>query len=537
MKNLGEQFLHRKDSGLHVSKEVEHEKKRKKRLGEKVSEKPVDKLADWMKVLERTHMGHRDDLKVMERIKSYYHKKHVIKKGNVPQAYFDLQGRIAVSEGRKQDLIDDGVRIEKVMKEVDGREVEVERFLFPEKQKKELSEVLAADQKSSLDGWFDYLTSADTDMYPTWVKYWVFNGMVKLGKFDKEKHVFGRRDKTTVVPFTDLNREALAYTIEQLIRKVNKERVVFKEIEEGDTEEEKEIKKRENEEFEKLLNGANFGKLYVWAIEKATKTTETELENIEGRWVKYDWGSDHGPLVESLQGYGTGWCTAGESVASVQLTRGDFYVYYSENDKGEAVNPRVAIRMEGGGIAEVRGIAAEQNMDAYIQPVLSEKMEEFGVEGEKYKKRVEDMRRLTEIEQRVRKSEVKVKEMEEMEDPLTKEDLVFLYETGGKIEGFGYQADPRIGELKEGRDVVRDYMKVFGCRRDQVATKPSELNNETRVYVGDMNAEQVDFFNNMESGMPLHIDGYANFKGCTSLMEVPESLRDNPRVELPEHLR
>lgn len=35
--------------------------------------------------------------------------------------------------------------------------------------------------------WLDYLFSKDTDMYPTWFKYYVFQGMLKLGYFDKEK--------------------------------------------------------------------------------------------------------------------------------------------------------------------------------------------------------------------------------------------------------------------------------------------------------------------------------------------------------------
>ena len=41
------------------------------------------------------------------------------------------------------------------------------------------------EQKASLDMWLDYLISKDTDMYPTWFKYYVFQGMLKLGYFDK----------------------------------------------------------------------------------------------------------------------------------------------------------------------------------------------------------------------------------------------------------------------------------------------------------------------------------------------------------------
>ena len=57
-------------------------------------------------------------------------------------------------------------------------------------------------------------------------------------------------------------------------------------------------------------------------------------------------GTDHMPLVESLKGYNTGWCTAGESTAKTQLQGGDFYVYYTLDENDEYKVPRIAIRME-----------------------------------------------------------------------------------------------------------------------------------------------------------------------------------------------
>ena len=44
MKNLGEQFLHQKDSKLHTSEPVEKTKERLEQKGEKVSQKPADKI-------------------------------------------------------------------------------------------------------------------------------------------------------------------------------------------------------------------------------------------------------------------------------------------------------------------------------------------------------------------------------------------------------------------------------------------------------------------------------------------------------------
>ena len=90
---------------------------------------------------------------------------------------------------------------------------------------------------------------------------------------------------------------------------------------------------------------------------------------------------------------------AGESTAQAQLQGGDFYVYYSNDNGGEPTVPRVAIRMEAGNIAEVRGVAPDQNLDSYIAPVVQEKLEEFP-DGKAYQKKVADMKQLTEIDSR-----------------------------------------------------------------------------------------------------------------------------------------
>lgn len=110
-----------------------------------------------------------------------------------------------------------------------------------------------------------------------------------------------------------------------MLRKTNKENIGVKE---------------NNPELEKLIESENFGKLYAYAIEKVVPTEESELSITEGEWVKYDKNSDHMPLVASLQGYTTGWCTAGESTAEAQIKGGDFHVYYSKDKEGNNTIPK-----------------------------------------------------------------------------------------------------------------------------------------------------------------------------------------------------
>ncbi len=218
----------------------------------------------------------------------------------------------------------------------------------------------------------------------------------------------------------------------------------------------------------------------MWAIEKITPASEEQLQATEGKWVKYDRESDPLPLVQSLQGHGTGWCTAGESTAEAQLQVGDFYVYYSLDSKGEPTIPRAAIRMEQESIAEVRGIAPEQNLDAGATPIVEEKLKEFS-DGQSYQKKVSDMRRLTEVERKVKEGQ-----------NLIASELTFLYEIDGTIEGFGYDKDPRIDELRSQRDPIEDMPVVFECEPSQIAQRPSEINEHTKAYVGKLEAGIFD---------------------------------------------
>ena len=466
MPKFGERFLHDRDSELHTSDPVEHEQERKAHVKEDISQKPAEKISDWLSVIEKTHMGHRDDPRVLERIKRSYHEKYVINPANIPEGYFENQRRLIREQGHG--------------------DIEI-----TEDQREQLTEVIIADQESTLDTWVDYLSSEDSDSFPTWAKYWSFEGMRKLGSYDKEKHAFSNRGKDTVAPFPDLNREALAYVLDVVGKKVNKENIP---------------EQADDPEFQKLLQGTNFGKMYAWAIEKVTPEEESELLNTKGEWIKYDQGSDHMPLVESLQGHGTGWCTAGESTANHQLESGDFYVYYSDDKKGSPTIPRIAIRMQGRNkIAEVRGIASDQNLDPYIlgSDVLDEKLQEFGDEGESYTKKTSDMKRVTEIDKKNTAGE-----------ELTKDDLRFVYELDSSIEGFGYQKDPRIEEMLSGRDIKEDISVATGFTKDQISTTKEEaLQGGIKFHYGTLDLNSLTSAEGLE--LPETIGGYLNLSSLT----------------------
>ena len=240
----------------------------------------------------------------------------------------------------------------------------------------------------------------------------------------------------------------------------------------------------------------------------------SDLHITKGVWIKYNQGSDHTPLVDSLKGHGTGWYTAVDNTAKIQLTGGDFYVYYSNDKYGEPTIPRVAIRMHDSNIAEIRGIAKDQNLDPFIGDVLQDKLTEFGTQGELYNKKVTDMKKVTEISEKVDSGE-----------PLSNDDLRFLYEIDDLILGFGYYKDPRIKELLQGRNVKEDLSSVLGCRKDQISTTTEEaLSGDIKFHYGSL------YLNNLRSAdglvLPHSIAGNLRLKSLTSAegLVLPNSI-------------
>lgn len=406
----------------------------------------------WYHRMRDFHDRHRDNPEAMGLIRNAFHENYVIKPENVPESYFQNQQRLARERGYGDRRIPDETR---------------ERAI----------EVIISDQKSTLDNWVNYFFSSDADVYPMWARYWAMQSITKLSTYDKEKKCFGKRRNDTVAPFPDLDREAFAYIIDIIVKKTRKESI---EISEDDT------------ELKKTIEAENFGKLYAYAIEKITPAEENELAQIEGEWIKYPQGSDHMSLVNSLQGYGTGWCTAGEETAKTQLAGGDFYVYYSKDKHGNCRIPRVAIRMQEGSIGEVRGVAADQNLDPYIGKVVDEKIAKFP-DGEKYKKKTSDMQFLTAVDKKQKAlqkadegatpfdsffglSDIQNKNNSPEAAPpqLTSQELRFLYEVDSKIESFGYSVDPRIREIIAQRNVDVDLPLATGFRREEISLTQEE---------------------------------------------------------------
>ncbi len=482
--NEGENFLKAKYN-LQNAPEVEsalkrHGKQVKRVSGEtiKIPQKPIERIQGYLdrfqEIIRRE--SPTEVSKGVSALKQILCKKFVIKPGNVPEAAFLLEQRIAREQGHGDIEITDEFR-------------------------KRKTEEIVNNQTQSLNRWIDYLFSTDAN-YEDWAKYWAFRSVLEMGKIEKtedkkgrETASFGKRRKDTVASFPPLNERALAETI-SVLRSRLKEKSKPKD-------EQKPVKnksiKLDDLEFQELLSTENFSRIYAQFLIEMPEYSKEGLQEIRGKWVKYEQDSDAISLVQSLEGYPLEWCTAAYDTAQTQLQGGDFYVYYSLDQHGEPKVPRVAIRMELGKIAEVRGIAPDQQVDPYIAPVIEEKMKEFP-DGKKYEKKSRDMKLLTEIENRVKAKQ-----------KLGREELIFLYEVESKIEGFGYHRDPRIDEIIKQRNLAEDTPVILGCEPNQVARSKEEINSDTTVYIGP-------FFPGIFN---LNIDQiYGNFPGRRVKKEV-----------------
>ena len=442
--------LHNSERVLHVSKE---------------SDKKRERLLNYFNRLEKIHKRvseskNKSDEKLL---KGFYYDLYVIKPEDIPESYFQNQVKLARERGYGN-------------------------IELTNEDKKRMTDQVIEDQKHSLDKWIEYfLYDEESKSYEMWEKYWVFQGLQNLGKYDKKTYKFSKRDKTTVYPFPPVEREFIFTTL-HLMEDYIKD-------------------KKGDEEIKSALGSGNFKMLYEYVIKQSMLKDKLQSNTTSGKWVKYEQGSDYNILRDSLQGYYTGWCTAaGENFAKSQLAGGDFYVYYTLDNNGEAKVPRIAIRMNGKTeIEEIRGIADRQNMEPEMMPILEEKLKEFP-DRDKYLKKEHDMKLLTLIDKKINNN-----------IELTLNELKFLYEINSKIEGFGYEKDPRIDEIKSKRNIKKDYALIFDVKEEEVALSQEEWEenpNKFKVLVSDLYLWLLVKPNGLV--LPHHINGSLFLSALTS---------------------
>ena len=475
-----------------------------------------ERLEKYLDKLDRVQNKALSKEEHVDTIKRLYYDKYVIKPENIPDSYFKaLEGRYLAEGHGHHNLVNPDNEIDRQLKE-------------------QHINVIIREQKDSLDAWLDYFFSEDSDYLPMWAKVWAFQGMLNIGNLNKEKDGYGRRSNTSVNPFVSLDSEILGKCVELVNETFDN-------------------KEATDNEIDKLVSSGSFQKLYGKLL---ANKKQLKIDSSEGIWIKYNYETseeakqklekgiepEYLKLYNSLQGYNTGWCTAGSKETAMSQVcggssyqGGDFYVYYTKDKNNEYKIPRIAIRMDQESIGEIRGVAANQNIESNMDSVLEEKLKEFP-DGKSYQKKVQDMKRLTEIYNNYEKRD------------LTKEELIFLYETNEKIKGFGYKTDPRINEIKSKRNQRKDLTIIFNCNDSEIGLTAADLyQNQLVYYQGDIDTIQYNTLKSLKYNLPQHIDGSLYLSGLTSAegLTLPQHIASNlglsgltsaKGLTLPQHI-
>ena len=470
--------------------------------GEKVTQNPADQIQNYLDRLESLML---DPEKKQSR--------KMIDNKQRPRALSMLREMVMNKYVRqnKEKMAEGAAKVEGRAAREMGIEVE-----YNEEALEQRGEIAVTDLEKSLDNWISYLSDMN-EPYPTWFRYYVFRNVLDLGDYDKDKGEFTKRSQGSTRLFPDIDRGALAY-IEQMIEASEDSEMLAKLQKAQKTAANENIPESQLITKEKTMAFAklSFAKQYAEGIKQAGEITPEMRQETRGRWVKYQEETDPTALWASLQNKGTSWCTKGFATAETQLQGGDFYVYYTLDQKGEPTIPRIAIRMQGKNIGEVRGVADnDQNLEGNMTEIAESKMNELPG-AEKYKKTSADMKYLTEIDKKIKQNQ-----------SLNKDELIFLYEVNSAIEGFGYERDLRIEELRDVRIPEEDMPIIFECAPEQIAKNVNEIAENTKAYIGKWN---IDVFQKIINYPNInHI--YESFPDKKIFMQ---ELETNPEINSSE---
>ncbi len=497
--------LHLKNPELQTSSEVSRAVEwQEDRTGEKVPNDPAERIEAYLKRLEKLVLDPNKEQKTKD-LKDVLHTER-------PRALRMLRNMVLNEYVRpnKEKMAEAAAQVEERAARQMGIQAE-----YNEQVLEQRGEIAVGDLESSLDEWIKYLSNPN-EPYPTWFRYYVFRNILNLGEYDKDKQEFPKRSKGTFKLFPDVDRGALAYVQEMM--EASQDNAVLNRIREAqktlwNTPEKDLLTKEKARAFANL----SFAKQYAEGIKQNGEISPELRAETKGEWMRYKKGDDPKALWLSLQNKGTAWCTKGYPTAKTQLGGGDFYVYYTLDTTGSPTIPRIAIRMEGDKkIAEnPRGVFdSQQNLEPNMVEIMEEKLKEFGQEADKFKKKSADMKILTALEKKREKAEA-----------FTKENLVLLYEINGTIKGFGYQKDPRVAELRQGRNVDEDMLVIFECEREQIAHVPSQINENTKAYVGPICKTAINPETRKEEVAPEYKDFF---------QKLPENLEHIYSMSFPE---
>lgn len=343
-----------------------------------------------------------------------------------------------------------------------GKNMGLGEVTFDDRQKQDERERIKDSQKKSLDAWIEYLTGEECK-YPADLKYFVMQGVLKLGTFDTEKYVYTKRVAATTAPFAEIDREALSKVLGALNLKHHQG-------EDGNY---------PKELLDQIDRSCGFGEMYAKTMQDLDKKANKEdlLPIVEGKWRTFAKGSDPRLLVRALEGKRSNLCIADIGSASTYLSQGSMDVYFSYNRAKQLTLPRVAVAYsdDKGGVYEVRGTYNKnEDTDPYLDAtdIVATRLDTLP-NGRTFAKKAASMKQMTALYKKCVNEDKKTKHKEYLKPALTRDELRFLYEFDGPIKGFGYGdgSDPRVEEIRSRQNRVQDLCVIFACTEAELEQK------------------------------------------------------------------
>jgi hypothetical protein len=312
-------------------------------------------------------------------------------------------------------------------------------------------------QLESFERWVDYINSDDAN-YPVWFRYFAIRSLTKMATFDGEKSRFKTRSKTTRDPYPELNPEALA--------------LAYSRLNDGEI--------------------AGFNSMYstsVMQLEHQSKQFETD--KIEGVWKKYNkeprgTNEESKKLSNSLQGFNTTWCTATGSAPN-QLAHGDFYVFYSDNGTGENVVPRLAIRMIGNKVAEIRGVdkSYHQGVEPELYDTLVNYLETLELEPDDTK-RLHKLRSSQQSYDRIANGDITSADIEEAYLSARRTHRIYAAREPDHFVGLDTNEEMRIAAIKNATSFIPAMQQLFEVESHTDIAKALLQNYPVGVFASNL---------------------------------------------------
>ena len=246
----------------------------------------------------------------------------------------------------------------------------------------------------------------------------------------------------------------------------------------------------------------------------------------DGKWIKFDGGD--GVSQQELQDnanklsqlvQNTYWCTKTNALS--QLRGGDFYVYVTENKQGD-FDPRIAVRMDGDKVGEVRGNASsKQDLEADMLPVADTFLREK-IPNDSGKKWLDSIAYNTKVKDLTEKIDTKVLNMDDVYEYIDiikdKDKFSVDYGENGLVQAL--------------QDKFRNAKFSFGVADSQIDIKDNTLlllapndmytfmfrdNEQTKnvqVIIGNVNV-----YDNFDGGKVKAITGNVEFED-SSIKEI-----------------